>query len=117
MKRPFLLAAMLSCSWPAMAHSDFLQDQGKSGQVRSLSGTVIHKHPQIGRFCYLIIADTHGRPGSKGWASGENFFICGKFLSLCPPQPWSGRAKQTGTQEWREGSVWQSLPVFEVTPL
>ena len=113
MLRAVLLLSLLLASSLSMAaeRESFLQGPERIGQERTVQGTVIGIHNDLGRTCALMLADLP-REHWKGLGGGGRFFLCSPTLGFQMGQTWTGQVQQTETRRARVGPMWRTLPLF-----
>ena len=113
MLRAVLLLSLLLASSHSMAaqRESFLQGPERIGQERTVQGTVIGIHNDLGRTCALMLADLPREhwEGLGGWG---RFFVCSSTLGFQMGQTWTGQVQQTDTRRARVGLMWRTLPLF-----
>ena len=107
-----LLSLLLASSHSVVAEREsFLQGPERIGQERTVQGTVIGIHFDMGRTCALMLADLP-REHWKDLGGGGRFFLCSPKLGLQMGQTWTGQVQQTETRRARVGPMWRTLPLF-----
>lgn len=91
--------------------SSFQQGPEQVGQTQTLAGKVIGAHQDLGRTCFIVLAD-QAKPGYEGMGGGGRFFLCQEDPTLSMGDTWQGKATQTGTRMLRVGPRMRVIPMY-----